>query len=113
MIAMNQIHDPWGRLATVAERYMDFLEREARANEAEKDQHDERMLTPLKASKILHLHVQTVMKMCKEGKLDAAKICGNEVNGKGGKYVIPREAIDAYLQRQRLIYGERRKGGAK
>lgn len=110
MITMNQIQDPWGRLATVAERYMDFLERKARANEAEKEEHDERMLTPKKASVLLHLHVQTVMAWCREGKLDAVKIAGNEVNGRGGRFLIPREAIDAYLAKQRLIHGERRRG---
>ena len=36
MITANRIQDPLDRLATVAERYMNFLEREARASEAEK-----------------------------------------------------------------------------
>lgn len=117
MITANRIQDPLDRLATVAERYMDFLEREARANEAEKEQHDERMLTPLEASKILRIHVQTVMEWCREKdptkrKLQAFKIGGNETNGKGGKWLIPREQVDAYLRRDRLINGSR-KGGAK
>ena len=112
MITANRIQDPLDRLATVAERYMNFLEREARASEAEKKQHDERTLTPLEASKILRIHVQTVMTWCREGKLDAVKIGGNKVNGKGGKFLIPREAIDAYIVQQRLIHGSR-KGGAK
>ena len=112
MITANRIQDPLDRLATVAERYMNYLEREARASEAEKEHHDERMLTPLEASKILRVHVQTVMTWCREGKLDAVKIGGNKVNGKGGKFLIPREAIDAYIAQQRLIHGSR-KGCAK
>ena len=112
MITANRIQDPLDRLATVAERYMDFLEREARASEAEKEQHDERTLTPVEASKILRIHVQTVLTWCREGKLDAVKIGGNKVNGKGGKFLIPREAIDAYIAQQRLIHGSR-KGCAK
>lgn len=113
MITANRIQDPLDRLATVAERYMDFLEKEARANEAEKEQHEERMLTPLEASKILRINVQTVMAWCREGKnLKGIKVGGNETNGKGGKWLIPREEIDAYLRRDRLINGSR-KGGAK
>lgn len=112
MIAMNQIHDPWARLATVAERYMDFLEREATANESEKGQQDERMLTPREASKILRLNAQTVMEWCRTGKLKGIKIGGTKINGKGGKWLIPREEIDAYLRRDRLINGPRN-GGAK
>ena len=107
MITANRIQDPLDRLATVAERYMNFLEREARASEA-----GNRFLTPLEASKILHIHVQTVETWCRKGKLDAVKIGGNKVNGKGGKFLIPREAIDAYIAKQRLIHGSR-KGCAK
>jgi len=113
MITANRIQDPLDRLATVAERYMDFLERETRANETEKEQPEERMLTPREASKILRIHVQTVMTWCREGKnLKAIKVGGNETNGKGGKWLIPRDGIDAYLRRDRLINGSR-KGGAK
>jgi len=86
MITANRIQDPLDRLATVAERYMDFLEREARASEAEKEQHDERTLTPLEASRILRIHVQTVLTWCGEGKLDAVKIGGNKVNGRAGSF---------------------------
>jgi len=107
MITANRIQDPLDRLATVAERYMNFLEREARASEA-----GNRLLTPLEASKILHIHVQTAITWCREGKLVAVKIGGNKVNGKGGKFLISREAIDAYIAQQRLIHGSR-KGCAK
>jgi excisionase family DNA binding protein len=113
MITANRIQDPLDRLATVAERYMDFLERETRANENQKEQPEERMLTPLEAARILRINVQTVMTWCREGKnLKGIKVGGNETNGKGGKWLIPREEIDAYLRRDRLINGTR-KGGAK
>lgn len=69
-------------------------------------------LTPEEASVLLHLHVQTVTAWCREGRLDAVKVGGNKVNGKGGKFLIRREAIDAYIAQQRLIHGSR-KGGAK
>jgi excisionase family DNA binding protein len=111
MISANRIQDPLDRLATVAERYMDFLEREARANDADKEKRDE-WLTPKEASVLLRLHVQTVQEFCREGKLDAVRIGGNKVNGKGGKFLIPRAAIDAYIAQQRLIHGSQ-KAGAK
>lgn len=69
--------------------------------------------TPEEASVLMRLHVQTVMKWCREGKINAPKAGGNEQTGRGGKWLIPRESIDAYLARQRLIHGHRRKGGAK
>lgn len=110
-VAENRIQDPLDRLATVAERYMDFLERKAQANDAEKKQHDERMLTPHEASKILRINVQTVMTWCRKGKnLKGIKVGGNETNGKGGKWLIPREQVDAYLHRERLIHGSQKVG---
>jgi excisionase family DNA binding protein len=111
MISVNRIQDPLDRLATVAERYMDFLEREARANDAETEKRGE-WLTPKEVSVLLRVHVQTVQKLCREGKLEAERHLGNKVNGKGGKYVIHRKAIDAYIAKQRLIHGSQ-KAGAK
>jgi len=63
--------------------------------------------TPEEASVLLRLHVQTVMKWCREGKIEASKAGGNERNGRGGKWLIPRESINAYLHRQRAIHGQR------
>ena len=40
--------------------------------------------TPEEASVLLRLHVQTVMKWCREGKIEASKAGGNERNGRGG-----------------------------
>jgi hypothetical protein len=113
MITANRILDPWDRIATAVERYLDFL----MSSKEEQEKPDERMLTPLEASEILRIHVQTVMAWCREKdpqkkKLHAVKIGGNETNGKGGKWLIPREEIDTYLRRDRLINGTR-KGSAK
>ena len=107
---VNPLAEILGRLLPLlplAERWL-----EKQVGEAEVVPEPERMLTPKEASVLLKLHVQTVMAWCREGKLDAVKIGGNKVNGKGGKFLIPREAIDAYIAQQRLIHGSR-KGGAK
>lgn len=103
-VPMSPLAEMFGRLLPLAEKWL-----KKQVGEVEEVPETERILTPLKASKILHLHVQTVLKMCREGKLEASKICGNEVNGKGGKYLIPREAVDAYIRKQKLIHGERRR----
>jgi|LakMenE01Jun11ns_1017448.scaffolds.fasta_scaffold9824317_1 excisionase family DNA binding protein len=78
----------------------------------EKQQKTPRMLSPEEASQILRIHVQTVTAWCRDGKIRAVKNGGNEANGKGGKWLIPREEIDAYLHRQQVIHGKT-KGGAK
>ncbi len=67
------------------------------------------LYSPEEASVLLGLHVQTVMKWCREGEIDASKAGGNKQNGRGGKWLIHREAIDAYLAQQRLIHGQRRR----
>ena len=95
-----------GRLATVAEKW---LEKQVGDQVAEKASEEPKWLTPKEASKILRIHWQTVMGWCREGKIDAVKSGGNDHNGMGGKWVIPREAIDAYLNKQRLIHGDRRR----
>jgi excisionase family DNA binding protein len=78
----------------------------------EEKQQKPRMLSPEEAAKILRIHVQTVTAWCREGKIRAVKNGGNDANGKGGKWLIPREEIDAYLHRQQVIHGKT-KGGAK
>lgn len=65
--------------------------------------------TPEEASVLLRLHVQTVMKWCRDGTIEASKAGGNERNGRGGKWLIPRESINAYLHKQRVIHGQRRR----
>ena len=97
------------RLLPLAERWLkaqvDNIEAKERAN-------DERMLTPEEAGIRMHLNVQTVMTWCREGKLEAYKIGGNKTNGRGGKWLIPREAVDAHLKGRHLIHGDKR-GPAK
>lgn len=102
----TSLADILGRLATVAEKW---LEKQVGQVEAEVPSGDPMFLTPEEAATILRLHVQTVLKWCREGEISAMKLGGNKVNGKGGKYLIPREAVDAYLREQTLIHGERRR----
>lgn len=107
MIApVNPLAEMLCRLLPLAEKW---LEKQVGQVEAERPAEAKQMLTPKEASPLLNLHVQTVMAWCREGKLDAVKIGGNEANGRGGRYLIPREAIENYLHKQRVIHGERRR----
>ncbi len=110
MITANRFQDPWDRIATVAERLMEFVERQLCKGEQERPQ-SPKYLTPAEAAEILRVHVQTVMEWCRDGKLEAFKSGGHPINGKGGKWVIPYESVDHYLRRHQLIHG-RAKGGA-
>ena len=103
---MNPLAEILDRLATVAEKW---LESQVSNEEAEKPAGDPQYLTPKEASVILRIHWQTVMEWCREGKIGSAKIGGNKVNGKGGKFLIPREAVDAYIAQRTLIHGEKRR----
>jgi excisionase family DNA binding protein len=105
-VPVNPLAEALGRLLPLAEKW---LEKQVGEVEAEKPTGDPKFLTPEEASIMLHLHVQTVMKMCREGKIDAVKNGGNAHNGMGGKWLIPREAIDGYLHKQRVIHGQRRR----
>ena len=109
MIAMPE--ETFSRFTEALERIAEVVERLGPKDEA-KEEPIQRTLTPQEASKILRLNVQTVMDWCRTGKLKGIKIGGNEINGRGGKWLIPRDEIDAYLRRDRLIKGPR-KGGAK
>ena len=104
----NALTDILGRLLPMVEKW---LEAQVGHLESEKAPKDQRMLTPDEAAKEMRLHVQTVMAWCRTGKLKGIKIGGNEINGKGGKWLIPRKEIDAYLHRDRLIKGPRKEGG--
>jgi excisionase family DNA binding protein len=94
------------RLATVAEKW---LASQVSNEETEKPSGGPEYLTPEEAAPILRVSVYTVQKLCREGKITAPKIGSNKVSGKGGKYLIPREAVDAYLRKQTLIHGEKRR----
>jgi excisionase family DNA binding protein len=109
MITVNRIQDPWDRIATVVERYVEFL---MSSRDEQKKPESVDYLTPAEVAAILRVHVQTVMEWCRDGKLEAFKSGGHPANGKGGKWVIPRESVDHYLRRHQLIHGSRN-GGAK
>ena len=78
------------RLATVLERF-------AAPDGAGQKEPPQRMLTPEEAAEAMHLNSQTVMRWCREGRLSGSKV--------GRNWLVPREAIDAYIHRQRLVYG--------
>ena len=77
------------RLATVLERF-------AAPDGAGQKEPPQRMLTPEEAAEAMHLNSQTVMRWCREGRLSGSKV--------GRNWLVPREAIDAYIHRQRLVY---------
>ena len=103
---MNPLAEILGRLATATERW---VESQVASKEAEKPSGSPEYLTPEEVATILRLHVQTVLRWCREGRISASKHGGNKASGKGGKYVIPREAVDAYIAQQTLIHGESRR----
>jgi excisionase family DNA binding protein len=100
----NPLKEILGRLLPLAERWL-----EKQVGEKVQVAGIEPTLTPKEAAPLLHLHVQTMMAWCRKGKLGAVKIGANKLNGKGGKYLIPRKAIDDYLREQRVLHGERRR----
>jgi len=58
-----------------------------------------KVLTPEQAATKMRLNVQTLMKWCREGRLIASKV--------GGKWLIPEEAIDAYIRKCEVVRGSR------
>jgi excisionase family DNA binding protein len=109
---MIAIAETFARLTDALERLTEIAEREYGGREEAREESSQRMLSPEEASKVMNIHAQTVTAWCRNGRLQAFKIGGNEANGRGGKWLIPREAIDAYLHRQQVIHGTK-KGGAK
>ena len=102
----NTLADILARMLPLAENW---LEKQVGDKVGERPSEPPLFLTPMEASVLLHLHVQTVSDWCRQGKLGAVKTGGNDHNGLGGKWAIPREAIDAYLNKQRLIHGDKRR----
>ena len=94
------------RMLPLAEKW---LEKQVGGEEAEKPSDNPKYLTSEESAPILRVSVYTVQKWCREGTIDATKVGGNDFNGKGGKYLIPREAVDAYLIKKRLIHGDKRR----
>lgn len=103
--------ESFSRFAEALERIAEVVERLGPKEEV-KEEPIQRTLTPQEASKTLRVNVQTVMDWCRKGKLKGVKIGGNEINGRGGKWLIPWDEIDAYLRRDRLIKGTK-KGGVE
>lgn len=89
--------EPWSRLAN---RLCEFLDKAMKDQEPSEDKE---YLTPNEVAKILRKNVQTVMKWCRTGEIDASKVNNN--------WVIPRAAVERFLNRNRLINGKL-KGGA-
>ncbi len=78
------------RLVTVLERFVP-------PDGAGQRESQQRMLTSYEAAEAMHLNSQTVVKWCRAGKLTGSKV--------GRNWLVPREAVDAYVHRQRLVYG--------
>lgn len=57
----------------------------------------QRMLTSEEAAKAMRIHPQTAVRWCREGRLEGTKV--------GQNWLVPREAVDAYLRRQKVVYG--------
>jgi excisionase family DNA binding protein len=57
------------------------------------------ILAPTEAAEKMRLNEQTVMKWCREGRLQASKI--------GGKWLIPQESVDAFIRKSEVIHGRR------
>jgi excisionase family DNA binding protein len=112
-VPLNPLAEALGRLLPLAEKWLEKqvgqVEMAPKASAEDFSPLVKEWYTPEEVADLFLLHVQTVMRWCREGKLNAEKVGGNEANGKGGRYRIPREAINAYLHRQRLIHGQRRR----
>jgi hypothetical protein len=100
----------FSRFTETVERLTEIAERAVGGKQAEVK--EKRLLNPEEASKIMHVHVQTITAWCREGKkIKGIKVGGNETNGRGGKWLIPLEEIERYLHRQQVIYGKGKGGG--
>jgi excisionase family DNA binding protein len=100
MIAMPV--ESWNKVAEAMVLIAEVIKRLGPKEEMKEELH-QRMLTPKEAAKELHLHPQTVMDWCREGRITATKL--------GGKWLIPRGEVDRLLHRYEVINGKK-KGGA-
>ena len=55
------------------------------------------VLSPEQVADRLRLNIQTVMKWCRQGRIQATKI--------GGKWLIPHESVEAYVRKCETIHG--------
>jgi excisionase family DNA binding protein len=60
------------------------------------------MLTPEQVAQRLGVNVQTVMKWCRQGDKASCPLSASKL---AGKWLIPKEAVDAVLRRARVIHG--------
>lgn len=95
--------ESFSRFAEALERIAEVVERLG-PKEGLKEEPIQRMLTPQEASKKMHLHPQTVMDWCREGKIRATKL--------GRKWLIPKEEVVRQIHAYEVKNGTK-KGGVK
>ena len=93
MVSLDPQAEPLERIANGLDRLIEALMPKASPEAAPSI----RMFTTQEASKAMRLNSETVVKWCREGKLAGTKV--------GRKWLVPSEAIDAYLRRQEMVYG--------
>ena len=95
VIDFNGTMEPFERIADGIERLIDLLV----PKEAVSPTQASPMLAPAQAAAKMRLHEQTVMRWCRERRLQASKI--------GGKWLIPQESVDAFIRKCEVIHGRR------
>jgi excisionase family DNA binding protein len=93
MVSLDPQAEPLERIANGLDRLIEALMPKASPEAAPSI----RMFTTEEASKAMRLNSETVVKWCRVGKLAGTKV--------GRKWLVPSEAIDAYLRRQEMVYG--------
>lgn len=89
---VNEINS-WERIARSIEKLAEALTPKAINEPAQP-----KWLSPAEAAKAMRVNVQTVMKWCRAGRLEASKV--------SGKWLIPQKAIDAEVHRLKVIGGK-------
>lgn len=100
MVIVTADEHPLARIATVAERWLELQEQAKAASATNVESPRPQVLTPAEVAAALRLHVQTVMRWCREGEIAATKI--------GRKWLVPRSEVDRQLTRYQLIHGRPR-----
>jgi excisionase family DNA binding protein len=95
VIDFNGTLEPFERIADGIERLIALL----MPKEAVSPTQAPPMLAPAEAAVKMRLNEQTVMRWCRERRLQASKI--------GGKWLIPQESVDAFVRKCELIHGRR------
>jgi len=95
VIDFNGTMEPFERIADGIERLINLMV----PKEAVSPTQAPPMLVPAQAAAKMRLHEQTVMKWCRERRLQASKI--------GGKWLIPQESVDAFIRKCEVIHGRR------